>query len=99
MTGGGVGAHVDNYDVFLVQGGGRREWSIENTFLSQREERAREVRSRIREGDAAGTRVLHGFATDQSWVLEPGDMLYLPPRGAFPYTLHTPHSTLHTRPM
>ena len=40
--GGGIGAHVDNYDVFLVQGGGRRRWSIENIFLTDEEEHRRE---------------------------------------------------------
>ena len=37
-AGGGIGAHVDNYDVFLIQGRGEREWSIENAFLSASDE-------------------------------------------------------------
>lgn len=72
-AGGGIGAHVDNYDVFLIQGRGEREWSIENTFLSNSDELAREVKG-------AQTRLLTGFEADHSWRLKPGDMLYLPPR-------------------
>ena len=71
--GGGIGAHVDNYDVFLLQGRGTREWSIENTFLTQDEERRREVPN-------IDTRLLRDFCNDQSFVLQPGDVLYLPPR-------------------
>jgi ribosomal protein L16 Arg81 hydroxylase len=71
--GGGIGAHVDNYDVFLVQGRGTREWSIENSFLSSEEERQREVPN-------IDTRLLRDFRADQSWTLQPGDVLYLPPR-------------------
>jgi len=71
--GGGIGAHVDNYDVFLVQGRGTREWSIENSFLSSEEEQRREVPN-------IDTRLLRDFRADQSWTLQPGDVLYLPPR-------------------
>mgnify|MGYP001945728082 CR=1 FL=1 len=71
--GGGIGAHVDNYDVFLVQGGGRRRWSIENVFLTHDEEHQRE---RI----GCETRLLERFRADESWELEAGDMLYLPAR-------------------
>ena len=72
-VGGGIGAHVDNYDVFLIQGRGQREWSIENAFLTQEEELKREVKG-------AQTRLLEDFRADQKWLLAPGDMLYLPPR-------------------
>ncbi len=71
--GGGIGAHVDNYDVFLIQGKGEREWSIENSFLTNEDELAREVKG-------AQTRLLTRFKPDQSWLLQEGDMLYLPPR-------------------
>lgn len=71
--GGGIGAHVDNYDVFLIQGKGRREWAIENSFVSGEEEAIREVPN-------VDTRLLRDFKADQKWVLETGDMLYLPPR-------------------
>jgi 50S ribosomal protein L16 3-hydroxylase len=68
---GGVGAHVDSYDVFLLQGRGRRRWRI------RRDPVEREVLSADHE-----LRILADFEPDAEWVLEPGDMLYLPPRVA-----------------
>lgn len=67
--GGGVGPHLDAYDVFLVQVHGRRRWRIG---------RARD-RSFV-----AGLplKILRHFEPEQEWLLEPGDMLYLPPRWA-----------------
>lgn len=67
--GGGVGPHFDDYDVFLLQGHGHRRWQI-----SQQEDRA------LVEG--APHKVLQNFIVEQEWVLEPGDMLYLPPQCA-----------------
>ena len=67
---GGIGAHVDAYDVFLIQGRGTREWSIENKFISAEEEVARKVRN-------ADTKLIRDFKRDQSWVLRTGDMLVL----------------------
>jgi 50S ribosomal protein L16 3-hydroxylase len=67
--GGGVGPHFDNYDVFLLQGHGKRRWRIgqmcdaDSTLLEH-----------------ADLRILADFQETQEWVLEPGDMLYLPPR-------------------
>ncbi len=69
--GGGVGAHVDNYDVFLIQGLGRRRWQIAYE----------PVRDEVLVPDL-DIRVLANFEPDEDWVLEPGDMLYLPPRVA-----------------
>jgi 50S ribosomal protein L16 3-hydroxylase len=63
---GTVGAHVDSYDVFLLQGGGRRRWQI-----------ARRFDPSCREG--LDLSVLRRFRPEEEWVLEPGDMLYLPP--------------------
>lgn len=64
--GGGVGPHVDSYDVFLVQTHGRRRWRI---GLS------RDRRT------VAGLplQILADFRPTHEWVLEPGDLLYLPP--------------------
>ncbi len=63
---GSVGPHVDSYDVFLLQGTGRRRWRI-----------ARRFDATCRTGlDLA---VLRRFRPEEEWVLEPGDMLYLPP--------------------
>jgi 50S ribosomal protein L16 3-hydroxylase len=64
--GGGVGPHFDSYDVFLLQGQGKRLWRIsEQSDLS------------LVEG--APLRILKHFDTKQEWLLEAGDMLYLPP--------------------
>lgn len=68
-TGGGVGAHVDSYDVFLLQGSGKRNWKISTqTDLS------------LVEG--APLKILKNFKPEQEWLLEAGDMLYLPPQVA-----------------
>jgi 50S ribosomal protein L16 3-hydroxylase len=67
--GGGVGPHFDSYDVFLLQGTGRRRWQIS----------AQKDLSLI---DGAPLRILRNFVPEQEWVLEPGDMLYLPPHYA-----------------
>lgn len=64
--GGSVGPHDDRYDVFLLQGPGRRRWQISTQ------------RDRTVDPDAA-IRVLKSFVPEQEWLLEPGDMLYLPP--------------------
>ncbi len=67
--GGGVGPHFDSYDVFLLQAHGRRRWRIG------------------RQKDMAlvpdmPLKILANFEPEQEFVLEPGDMLYLPPRYA-----------------
>ena len=66
---GGVGPHFDSYDVFLLQAQGRRRWRI-----------GRQQDLRLREG--LPLKVLARFEPEQEYVLEPGDMLYLPPRYA-----------------
>ena len=67
--GGGVGPHFDNYDVFLLQAQGQRRWRV----------------GQMCDGDSpmlqhADLRILADFQGTDEWVLEPGDMLYLPPR-------------------
>ena len=64
--GGGVGPHVDSYDVFLLQLQGRRRWRI-----------GRVVDSSLLPG--VPLKILAAFEPEQEWLLEPGDMLYLPP--------------------
>ena len=66
--GGNVGAHIDNYDVFLVQGVGQRRWMIDSKPNPD---------SRYR--DDVPLRLLQHFDPDCDWVVNPGDMLYLPP--------------------
>jgi 50S ribosomal protein L16 3-hydroxylase len=67
--GGGVGPHFDSYDVFLLQAQGRRRWRI-----------GRQKDLTLR--DDVPLKVLANFVPEQEFVLEPGDMLYLPPRYA-----------------
>ncbi|MBA4177954.1 MAG: cupin [Leptothrix sp. (in: Bacteria)] len=67
--GGGVGPHVDSYDVFLIQVQGRRRWRVAPP--------ARGAEPTCLEG--APLKLLRHFAPTLEWVLEPGDMLYLPP--------------------
>ncbi|MBI5431147.1 MAG: cupin domain-containing protein [Nitrosomonadales bacterium] len=64
--GGGVGPHFDSYDVFLLQGAGHRRWQISTQA----------DRSLV---EGAPLRILKDFRVEQEWVLEAGDMLYLPP--------------------
>lgn len=65
--GGGVGPHLDSYDVFLLQVSGRRRWRVgpvkDTTLVPD-----------------MPVKLLAHFEPEQEWVLEPGDMLYLPPR-------------------
>jgi len=65
--GGSVGAHIDEYDVFLLQGMGRRKWMIE--YPPQHSDFVPDL----------DIRLLAQFEPSDEWVLEPGDMLYLPP--------------------
>lgn len=78
---GGIGPHVDNYDVFLIQMNGSRTWQVGKRKIDATEERDRLI-------DGIDVRVLsdwkyeHGVDNTnvEEWVLNPGDMLYLPPR-------------------
>jgi len=65
---GSVGAHVDQYDVFLIQGMGRRRWEIDA---------GPNPPQAFREG--VELKLLQQFTPTHGWVLEPGDLLYLPP--------------------
>jgi len=65
---GSVGPHVDQYDVFLLQGFGKRRWQINNRRSSH-----------LNFLPDTSLRILEQFDSEQEWVLEPGDMLYLPP--------------------
>jgi len=65
--GGGVGAHIDSYDVFLLQVHGHRRWRVgpvdDAAFV-----------------EGLPVRILEHFEPTEEWVLGPGDMLYVPPR-------------------
>lgn len=67
-TGGSVGAHVDQYDVFLLQAHGHRRWQIDAGASPSVEFR-----------DDVELKLLRSFEPTHDWVLGPGDMLYLPP--------------------
>lgn len=64
--GGGVGPHVDAYDVFLLQVQGQRRWRVgpaaDKTFV-----------------DGLPLKILADFQPTDEWLLSPGDMLYVPP--------------------
>jgi 50S ribosomal protein L16 3-hydroxylase len=66
---GGVGPHFDSYDVFLLQAHGQRRWRI-----------GKQKDLTLVEG--MPLKILKNFQTEQEFVLEPGDMLYLPPHYA-----------------
>lgn len=67
--GGGVGPHFDSYDVFLLQIQGRRRWRIgRQKDLSLQPD--------------VPLKILTNFQPEEEYVLEPGDMLYLPPEWA-----------------
>lgn len=68
VAGGSVGAHVDQYDVFLLQAAGHRRWQIDT--------RADPL---LALDPRAPLKLLRQFQPDQDWILAPGDMLYLPP--------------------
>jgi 50S ribosomal protein L16 3-hydroxylase len=65
---GSVGPHIDSYDVFLLQAKGLRRWQI-----------SREVGEFLPDLDL---KILKKFQAEETWILAPGDMLYLPPNVA-----------------
>ncbi|MDG2005027.1 MAG: cupin domain-containing protein [Novosphingobium sp.] len=67
--GGGVGPHFDHYDVFLIQGLGKRRWQVGAPCDSSTELLPHD-----------DLRLLANFEPDDEWILEPGDILYVPPR-------------------
>jgi len=66
---GAVGPHVDDYDVFLYQARGKRRWRIHTRPVAEDEFIA-----------GLDLRILPEFEAQQEWLLEPGDLLYLPPK-------------------
>ncbi len=72
VRGGSVGAHVDQYDVFLLQGRGQRRWQIDDRTQAKTAARQQFL-------PKAKLKLLANFEPNHDWVLSPGDMLYLPP--------------------
>ena len=64
--GGGVGPHFDSYDVFLLQAHGQRRWRI-----------GRQKDLTLQDG--VPLKILAHFEHEEEFILNPGDMLYLPP--------------------
>ena len=64
--GGGVGPHCDAYDVFLLQARGRRIWRLQRPRRFEFE-------------PEAPLKLISGFTPDEEYLVEPGDLLYLPP--------------------
>ena len=66
---GGVGPHYDNYDVFLIQTQGKRRWEV-GGFFDQNSPRRPDT----------PVMIIPDWEPEHTWVLEPGDMLYIPPQ-------------------
>lgn len=64
--GGSVGPHTDQYDVFLLQAQGRRRWQLSEQFDASLQ-------------PDVDLKILQNFQAEQEFVVEPGDILYLPP--------------------
>jgi 50S ribosomal protein L16 3-hydroxylase len=69
VPGGSVGPHVDSYDVFLLQGHGKRRWQVSG-------------QDDLAFVPGLPLKILERFVPQEEWLLEPGDMLYLPPNVA-----------------
>jgi 50S ribosomal protein L16 3-hydroxylase len=67
--GGNVGPHFDYYDVFLIQGEGQRHWQI-GQLCSEADLHT----------DSTALKILKNLKVSDEWTLNPGDMLYLPPK-------------------
>jgi 50S ribosomal protein L16 3-hydroxylase len=65
---GSVGPHLDLYDVFILQGQGQRRWQISRQAVTE-DNQVKETPLRIQKD----------FQAEEEWVVEPGDMLYIPP--------------------
>ncbi|MFB9215072.1 ribosomal protein uL16 3-hydroxylase [Vibrio sinaloensis] len=74
---GGVGPHIDQYDVFIIQGSGKRRWRVGDLDRGQYQESIQ----------ASALRQIEGFDAIIDEILEPGDILYIPP--GFPHEGNT----------
>lgn len=68
VDGGSVGPHIDQYDVFLLQVSGQRRWQLQTKNITESD---LQINSELS--------ILKSFQADEDWVLNPGDLLYLPP--------------------
>ena len=65
---GSVGPHFDQYDVFLLQADGQRRWRLGQHC---------DANTPLLKGPALS--IINDFEQSEEWLLEPGDMLYVPP--------------------
>ena len=65
---GSVGPHFDLYDVFIIQGAGKRRWQISTAEVAE-----------DNQAEDTPLRIHKTFEAEQEWILEPGDMIYIPP--------------------
>lgn len=72
LPNGGVGPHLDQYDVFIIQGMGKRHWRVGDARDDYEVDHSHEALARIKQFDAI-----------IDVVTEPGDILYIPPN--FPH--------------
>jgi len=86
--GGSVGAHVDHYDVFLLQAHGQRRWQIDASEALNGQRPPLDFR------DDVELKLLRHFQPTHDWLLEPGDMLYLPPNVPHHGVAETPCLTI-----
>jgi 50S ribosomal protein L16 3-hydroxylase len=66
--GGSVGPHYDQYDTFILQAQGQRRWQVHSREVTDDNQVA-----------GTGLRIQKDFVAEHEWLLEPGDMIYLPP--------------------
>ena len=66
--GGSVGPHYDHYDVFLLQGHGKRKWQISSIDCNPKNYIPN-----------SPLRIMENFEIEETWVAEPGDIVYIPP--------------------
>ncbi len=65
---GSAGPHIDQHDIFLLQGLGRHRWMINPQPV--------DADNLLANTDL---KIMQNFQASEEWILEPGDMLYLPP--------------------
>jgi 50S ribosomal protein L16 3-hydroxylase len=79
-----IGAHVDSYDVCLIQVSGTKHWEVDGTPMSQEVE----LKNLINDGRSLRVLKESAFKPSHSWRMSKGDMLYLPPRLPHRFVVH-----------
>jgi 50S ribosomal protein L16 3-hydroxylase len=79
-----IGAHVDSYDVCLIQVSGTKHWEVDGTPMSQEVE----LKNLINDGRSLRVLKESAFKPSHAWRMSKGDMLYLPPRLPHRFVVH-----------